>query len=188
MAFIDGDEFLFSPEQKLGPLLDGFIQNNAYAIAIHWACFGSSKFIAEPSGLIIENFRYRAPDDFEVNRHVKSIVYQRVPGIIKFNNPHLVSAPFKVFDEKLRIIDSPISSFKPTFSALRINHYLCQSKEYFSNVKKIAGNVDDDSSIVIKAEEWWLIHDQNDLLDHSVKSYIHPIKALINDGRVEKLE
>ena len=110
MAFIDSDEYLFSPEHtKIGQVLDSFLQKKVYALAIHWACFGSSNFVKEPSGLIIENYRHRAPDDFSVNKHVKSIVYQRVPGVIKFSNPHLVTVDYEVFDEKLRSISTPIS-------------------------------------------------------------------------------
>ena len=187
MAYIDSDEYLFSPEQKkIGPVLDGFLQQNIYALAVQWVCFGSNKFAREPSGLIIENYRHRAPDDFAVNKHVKSIIYQRLPGIIKFNNPHLVSADFQVFDEQLRPIDTPISPYEPTFSNLRINHYLCQSREYFENVKKFSGNADNEASNEIKREEWWIGHDRNDLLDHSVESYIHPIKALIHGDMLEK--
>ena len=183
MAFIDGDEFLFSPEQKLiGPVLDGFLQKNVYALGVHWACFGSSNFVKEPSGLIIENYRYRAPDDFPINKHVKSIVYQRVEGIIKFSNPHLVSADFQVFDEKLRSINTPVSSYEPVFSILRINHYLCQSREYFLNIKKYSGNADDDSGENIKEEAWWISHNQNDLYDCSVELYVYQINALINEN------
>ncbi|WP_158526011.1 glycosyltransferase [Polynucleobacter paneuropaeus] len=187
MAFIDGDEFLFAPEQKaIGPVLDEFLQKNVYALAIHWACFGSSNFVTEPSGLIIENYRHRAPDDFPVNKHIKSVVYQRVPGFISFNNPHLVSADFQVFDEILRPINTPISPYEPSFTSLRINHYLCQSREYFDKVKKFSGNADNDSSDEIKKEGCWIGHDRNDLLDHSVESYVHPVKNLIHREAVEK--
>ena len=188
MAFIDSDEYLFSPEQKvLQSLFDEFLEKNVYALAVHWACFGSSNFISEPSGLIIENYRYRAPDNFPVNKHIKSVVYQRVPGLISFNNPHLVSADFQVFDEVLRPINTPISPYNPSFSSLRINHYLCQSKEYFEKIKKFSGNADNDSSTEIKKEEWWIGHDRNDLLDHSVEPYVQPIKNLIHREAVEKL-
>lgn len=187
MAFIDGDEYLFSPEQKvLKSVLDSFLEKNVYALAIYWACFGSSNFVTEPSGLIIENYRHRAPDDFPVNKHIKSVVYQRVPGSISFNNPHLVSADFQVFDEILRPINTPISPYEPSFASLRINHYLCQSREYFDKVKKFSGNADNDSSDEIKKEGWWIGHDRNDLLDHSVESYVHQIKNLIHQEAVEK--
>jgi len=188
MAFIDGDEYLFSPEQKpLQSMLDQFLEKNVYALAIYWACFGSSNHVVEPSGLIIENYRYRAPDDFSVNKHIKSVVYQRIQGTIRFNNPHLVSANFQVFDEKLRPIYTPISPYDPSFSSLRINHYLCQSREYFEKIKKFSGNADNDSSTEVKKEEWWIGHDRNDLFDHSVESFVRPIKNLIHGETVEKL-
>lgn len=188
MAFIDSDEFLFSPECKnIGLVLDAFLQKDVYALAIHWACFGSSQFFEEPSGLIIENYRHRAPDDFPTNKHIKSMIYQRIPGDIRFDNPHLVTADFAVFDEKLRIIETPISPYSPTFSSLRINHYLCQSRQYFSHVKKYSGNADNDLGTDIKSEEWWTWHDRNDLLDHSVGLFVSPIKALRNGEKTEKL-
>ena len=187
MAFIDSDEYLFSPEHtKIGQVLDSFLQKKVYALAIHWACFGSSNFVKEPSGLIIENYRHRAPDDFSVNKHVKSIVYQRVPGVIKFSNPHLVTVDYEVFDEKLRSISTPISPYAPTFSSLRINHYLCQSREYFTTRKKYYGIADSDQGLNIKGEEWWITHDRNDVLDYSVVLYVQPIKNLIDGNQTEK--
>jgi hypothetical protein len=186
MAFIDSDEYLFSPEEKiLKSVFDGFLEKNVYALAIYWSCFGSSNFVTEPSGLLVENYRYRAPDDFPVNKHIKSVVYQRVPGEITFTNPHLVSTNNQVFDEKLRPISCPISPYEPSFSILRINHYVCQSREYFENIKKFSGNADNDSSYEIKNEAWWIGHNRNDLLDHSVEVFIQPIKNLIHLGVVE---
>jgi GT2 family glycosyltransferase len=187
MAFIDSDEYLFSLEnKKIGHVLDSFLQKNVYALAIHWACFGSSNFVKEPSGLIIENYRRRAPDDFLVNKHVKSIVYQRVAGVIKFSNPHLVTVDYEVFDEKLRSISTPISPYEPTFSSLRINHYLCQSREYFLTRKKNYGSADSDQEINIKSEGWWMTHDKNDVFDYSVERFIQPIKSLMNVSQAEK--
>ena len=187
MAFIDSDEYLFSPEHtKIGQVLDSFLQKKVYALAIHWVCFGSSNFVKEPSGLITENYSRRAPDDFFVNKHVKSIVYQRVAGVIKFSNPHLVTVDYEVFDEKLRSISTPISPYEPSFSRLRINHYLCQSREYFTTRKKYYGIADSDQGLNIKGEEWWITHDRNDVLDYSVELYVQPIKNLIDGNQTEK--
>ena len=95
-------------------------------------------------------------------------------------------AYYEVFDEKLRSISTPISPYAPTFSSLRINHYLCQSREYFSTRKKYYGNADGDQETNVKSEEWWITHDQNNVLDYSVELYVQPIKNLIDGNQTEK--
>src|SRR6202012_4310036 len=61
MAFIDGDEFLFpTTATDLSEVLADFMHEELSALAVYWACFGSSGYVREPEGLIIENYRHRA--------------------------------------------------------------------------------------------------------------------------------
>ena len=57
LAFIDVDEFLFSPRGPLPSVLKGYEQ---YAgIVIPWLLFGSSNHTDSPRGLVIENYVHR---------------------------------------------------------------------------------------------------------------------------------
>ncbi|MBT8528628.1 hypothetical protein G6711_04430 [Polynucleobacter paneuropaeus] len=98
----------------------------------------------------------------------------------------MVTVDYEVFDEKLRSLSAPISPYEPSFSRLRINHYLCQSREYFSTRKKYYGSSDSDQGTNIKSEEWWITHDQNNVMDYSVELYVQPIKSLMNVSQAEK--
>src|SRR3990167_2033923 len=75
MAFIDGDEFLFPVKDKSMEIaLKKYSGKKISALGVYWSCFGSSGHIKEPKGLIIENYKYRAEDNYSNNRHIKSIV------------------------------------------------------------------------------------------------------------------
>jgi hypothetical protein len=75
MAFIDGDEFLFPTRSRdLVKCLDELDNGLISAYGVYWSCFGSSRFLIEPPGLITEKYRHRAQHDFDPNSHLKSIV------------------------------------------------------------------------------------------------------------------
>jgi hypothetical protein len=51
MAFIDGDEFLFSPNHDtMDEALKQYVEDKISAIGVYWACFGSSGHLKEPQG------------------------------------------------------------------------------------------------------------------------------------------
>lgn len=183
MAFLDGDEFLFSPKSiEIQPILEEFFYRKISAIGVHWACFGSSGHIAEPQGLILENYRYRGPDDLYANRHIKSIIMGRQHDSIKIgNDPHLFRTPLGTYDEKMRLIESAITSNSATFENLRINHYMVQSRSFYLNFKKFGGTpMDVVGKPIIRPESWWNESDRNDLHDSSVEKFISPLKDLIS--------
>ena len=91
LAFIDIDEFLFSPvDQHLPNLLRPFA--DAPAVVVNWVSFGSGGHIARPAGGVLKNYTRRGDLDAVVpyahlrlpsgeyrpiNAHVKSIVDPR---------------------------------------------------------------------------------------------------------------
>src|SRR3989344_3573326 len=136
MAFIDGDEFLFpTSHDSMENALEEFSDKKISALGVYWACFGSSGYITEPSGLIVENYRYRAADGYENNRHIKSIVRGGQGASIQTSGtPHLFKTSFRTYDENLRpITGSGWTDYEPTYEKFRINHYICQSRSYFLN-------------------------------------------------------
>ena len=72
-AFIDVDEFLFSPSGQ--PVSERLREFEGHAgVIVNWQCYGTSGHTARPAGLTIENYTRRAKSGWARNRCVKSIV------------------------------------------------------------------------------------------------------------------
>lgn len=72
MAFLDIDEFLFSPQEDMKSVLREF--EDEVGIEVNWICYGSSGHDAAPTGGVLSSFLYRAPLQWKRNRQFKSIV------------------------------------------------------------------------------------------------------------------
>jgi hypothetical protein len=123
IAFIDSDEFLFSPTgQKLPELLAEYEQWPA--VGVNRLTFGTNGHVSKPEGLAIENYTRRSTEASSI----KSIVDpERTRRII---NPHA----FGYADDAHAVDENkePIEGwFTKSFTAsrLRINHYWTRSLE-----------------------------------------------------------
>jgi hypothetical protein len=179
MAFIDGDEFLFSPKNEgLIPCLEKFNYEKLSALGIHWACYGSSQHIDEPVGLIIENFNYRAELSHHKNKHIKSIVKGKQGSMIKIDNPHYFLTEYGTFDEKFRFLDrGGISQYEPTHQDFRINHYVTQSYNYYTNKKAKYLRPDNNSA---RGTSYWDEHNLNDVKDDLMLKFLPSLRNLIS--------
>jgi len=167
LAFIDGDEFIFPTEaDSIQTVLASFQYQKVSAIGVWWSCFGSGNHIQEPDGLIIDNYQLRAPSDFEANRHVKCIVRgHQGEHFSVSNNAHLFNTISGTFDEQLRqITHGYMPDLEPSYQMLRINHYVCQSLEYFKSFKQNSGSADA-GALAVRSDEWWVRHNRNELED-----------------------
>ena len=166
LAFIDGDEFLFpTPGSTLAEQLSHFENEPIDAIGIYWACFGSSGHIIEPAGLIIENYRQRAPFEFSANRHFKSLVRGGLGSAFSVTqNSHHFHTSRGTFDTRNRRLTTGFVDHEPCYSRLRVNHYVTQSREYFVQFKQHSGQADLSASSV-RSEDWWSDHDRNEIYD-----------------------
>ena len=72
MAFLDLDEFLFSPREDLKSVLRDY--ENEVGVEVNWVCYGSSGHNTAPTGGVLSSFVYRAPLQWKRNRQFKSIV------------------------------------------------------------------------------------------------------------------
>ena len=72
-AFIDIDEFLFSPAGQAIPETLRQFESHA-GVIVNWQCYGTSGRESRPVGLTIENYTHRAKSEWARNRRVKSIV------------------------------------------------------------------------------------------------------------------
>ena len=182
MAFIDGDEFLFPTKSTdvahaLRDIDDGFMS----ALGVYWSCYGSNHFLIEPTGLITENYRHRAADNFDRNAHIKSIVRGGLGSSVSVSsNSHIFITPNGTFDENRQLITSGYTNSTPTWNHLRINHYICQSRNYFESFKQTSGAADAGSNVV-RSEDWWQDHDKNDIYDRSLERFYSDLKKLMMD-------
>ena len=129
LAFIDLDEFLFSPTGRALPEI--LTEFEAWpGVAVTRMIYGTSGHEDKPDGLVIESYVKRA-----YNAHsIKSIVDPR-EVTSNVDNPHVFyyRSGFAV-DENKVLIDQPPFHFTPTRSCslLRINHYVTKSESEFA--------------------------------------------------------
>jgi hypothetical protein len=135
IAFIDLDEFLFSPTGRSLP--DMLTEYERWpGVGVNWALFGPSGHTARPDGLVIENY-VRRSDKKGHNDKIKSIVDPR--RVRNFCLAHFFvfhGEPHVAVDENHRLIDArPGSPYSTTdeisFERFRVNHYTTKSEEEF---------------------------------------------------------
>jgi len=155
-AFIDIDEFLFSPTGH--PVSEVLQQYEGHAgVIVNWQCYGTSGHTTRPIGLTIENYTRRAKTDWVRNRRVKTIVDPWLA--VEPQGPHLFTVQpgeALVTENKIpvRIVPAakwrrglrPMAAIAPhlpidpysinepsttrvSISTLRINHYVTRSQE-----------------------------------------------------------
>jgi len=148
VAFIDADEFLFSPRgKKLSRVLSKY--SKFPAVVVNWVSFGSSGQIKRPNALAIEAFTMRGPLDHQVpyshlriginndgspiyrpiNSHIKSIIRPSRTKEVG-SNPH----EFRYVDNAKAVNVLGIEQTGPwsepiQIDTLRINHYWSRSLE-----------------------------------------------------------
>jgi hypothetical protein len=149
IAFIDIDEFLFSPTGKpLPELLREF--DNHPGVVVNWRVYGTNGWEHPPDGLVIDNYPLRAPDDHPANRLVKSIVYpRRTLAPTQWEPAHLFRLRGNpVGEDKLPVLKH--ARVPPTTELLRINHYYAKSEEQSRRKAARPSAVDD-------AVGWWTV-------------------------------
>jgi len=177
LAFIDGDEFLFpTAHADIGQALEPFQHRRVSAIGAYWACFGSAGHVPEPAGLVVQNYRHRPPLlGFADNRHIKSLVRGRQACRVG-PNAHMFTTPWGTQDEIGRPVDFGLTTHAPSYTSLRINHYVTQSRQYFKQCKQTSGAADAGAAHV-RPDSWWDKHDRNDEIDDSMTPWLPRLQA-----------
>jgi hypothetical protein len=126
IAFIDVDEFLFSP--TLAPIAELLPKYEQWpGVGVNWALFGSSGHETRPEGLVLENYLYRA--DSAENRAIKSVVDpSRVFRCVNAHHFAYREGAGSAVDENKRPITGWLTE-SVSFERLRINHYYTKSEE-----------------------------------------------------------
>jgi Glycosyltransferase family 92 len=184
LAFLDTDEFLVPVQAASVPEALSVFDDCA-ALAVNWACFGSSG-LKRPPELQTEAFRRRLPDHHEDNRIFKSIV--NPAKVVASYNPHrfILAEPEVLVDEfRSPVIHAWRNDNDPFFgSRLRINHYRIRSEMEFS--EKLArwhdgahpelGNAE-------QAREFWRRCDEGDVIDETIQRFVPEVKRRLAGPR-----
>jgi hypothetical protein len=174
-AFIDLDEFLYSPSHPSLPFLLSNIPH-ACSMGVNWRCFGSGNQDSYDSRPVIERFNMR-PEVYKPNDHIKSIVRldQRV---YLGQDPHYFNCEFGTFSENGAIVPD---AFTPHSSnTFCINHYVTKSKEEYLE-KRGRGRAD-----IPAAEDIfdWTMYDElneNLIEDNQIKKFLQQLqRRLLN--------
>jgi hypothetical protein len=126
IAFIDLDEFLFSPTGR--PLPEVLTRYERWpAVGANWAVFGSSGHVTRPAGLVTESYLDRLRTG--QNRTIKSVVdplrVERCVGVHRFLYTELGAVDENEF---------PITGGQTkteSRSLLQVNHYMSKSLEEY---------------------------------------------------------
>ena len=188
MAFIDGDEFLYPTEARsVQEVLAYYQDKKLSALAVYWQMFGSNGHIDEPEGLLIDNYTRRAKLEARENRLVKSIV-RGGESMRAIKNSHVFLTENGTVDELLRpVLHGYLPDVEPTFNKIKINHYSCQSYNYYHGFKRTSGMADAGHSIP-RPDDWWESRDRNDIEDLTIHRFrgevvriMAELNAVLND-------
>jgi hypothetical protein len=128
IAFIDLDEFLFSPQQRdIRPILQKYADEPA--LYVYSLRFGSSGHVMRPDMPVVEAYLRREPLGRAATG--KSIVNPRFVRSIP-NAHHFGLWRGRTVNTRLKPTDSPRDGFEPdappVYDVLRINHYFYKSR------------------------------------------------------------
>ena len=200
-AFIDPDEYLFSPTgETVSDVLKEYEEHAG--VIVNWQCYGTSGHRTRPAGMTIESFVRRARRSWPRNRRVKTIVdpslavepqsahlFKVVSGralvtedlkpvrvVRRVNGQRLLRhvaawLPYLPFD--------PYAKFQPadgqvSVSKLRINHYVTRSTEELLSKYK-----DRDSMSAWDRRSHGRYHDRNEVEDPVLASRAARVREVI---------
>ena len=186
LFLIDADEFL-RPEVSDGSLAGlvqaWFADDAASAVAINWAIYGTSGEIRMRDLPVIERFRRRAPQDYSINRHVKSLVrVDRCSG--PDVTPHAVTLRSGGYvntrGEPVEWDQSKVAmgiTKKVVWDRLRIDHFVLKSRAEFERKRERGSAMAPRSATQRFKDEYFTAHDRNDVDDPMPAILVERMKA-----------
>ena len=124
LAFLDVDEFLFSPTGR--PLPEVLERFEPFAgVAVNWRAFGTSGHLERPPGLVIESYTRCANERAPVTLMINTIADPA--RVLRADTPH--NFEFRegaAVDEELHPVEGQRTKEHKS-RLLRINHYLTRS-------------------------------------------------------------
>lgn len=194
MGFIDTDEFLIPViDEDIPTAIDRIFNSfeekdirnkDAGGIGINWRIYGTSFHKEKPKGMVIENYKYRAKDDYLHNCHIKVICkpilvkrFQWHPHNVEYIDDSIVT-----ISEKGSEITGPYF-YDSGDEILRLNHYYTRSEKEFYYKTKVRGWADGSPDQIDKdylEKVLSRIDDGNDIFDPVCDKYIEVLKKRID--------
>ncbi len=173
LAFLDMDEFLLPVEADSVPEVLADYEKHA-ALAVNWACFGSSG-LREAPPLQTTGFRTRLRDDDDENRSYKSIV--DLSRVIGTYNPHrfMLAEPGVLVDEFGAAVTHPWRNENNPFFGhrLRINHYRLRSAaEFAAKVARWREGSHPEFGDPEAVRSYWERNDRADVVDDTIQRFV----------------
>ena len=177
IAFIDLDEFLFSPLGRPVPELLGEYEQFV-GVGANWCNFGDSGHETKPDGLVTENYVMRS-DDASRNWAVKSIV-DPARTVRCGGNPHYFEYADGALpvDENMQPFDKPGRTEGVSFERLRLNHYVTKSKE--ERARKLARPVAFDGRMKNPERVMERDRELNQVRDTTIQMYLPALKDALS--------
>ena len=191
-AFLDADEFIGNGAAggagaEAAESFAAFLARHAThcAIGLNWALFGSSGHVARPEGLLQEAFLQRARDDFEVNRHIKSVV--RPQYTMGVHHAHGFALDFPYYNaegEEIAwrteeyggaVVPFAYTENAPSVSGWRVNHYFCRWRGRWEEKVRLSQL----RAVFWRSEQDWVHHDRNEVLDPSALHWTPRDRAMM---------
>jgi hypothetical protein len=172
-AFIDVDEFLFSPAGYTVPDMLDKIQNKS-AVGVNWMCFGANKREDKTPGLVMERFIYRPLDSITINRHIKSIIWLD-QNVQIGGDPHFFHVEHGTYSEDGILITGPFCP--PSTRLFRINHYKTKSKSEW--IERCSQGKADNANYKI---DWDTYNEVQDMVveDHTISRWLPAVKRSVD--------
>ena len=177
VAFLDCDEFLFSPcHATISEAIEAVASPEWGAIGVNWMCFGASGQEEADPRPVIERFTLRPTDGFQPNRHIKTIArMDRVQST--GSSSHVFETHGGTFSELGQQTSGPFTLL-PTHSRLRINHYHTKSRQEY--LRRIArGNADGAPARSLSEFEGY---QAADIDDRAIWRFLPALKERLNDS------
>ncbi len=175
IAFIDVDEFLFSPTGQ--PLPEVLADYEAWpGVAVAWVMFGTGGHRTRPVGLVIENY-LRTIARVEGGMNMKSIVDPT--RVTTYASAHHCAYPYlSAVDENHVPVDGH-TLVPPSVERLRLNHYHWKSEEEY--VAKCARKRAVGRPLDVPTEEYfeWLRAAEEGVTDETILMFLPALRAAL---------
>ena len=155
-----------------------FARPEVSAAGLSYALYGSSGRVEPGTGLVIERFSRRAPDDSAWHKGVKSMV--RPEQLVGMKNPHVVLiAEGQYVDDRGDLIcwgPRPAMTQSISWNSLRVDHFVIKSRQEFE-IKRRRGRADQPRGVMDRDEEFFPDRDSNEILDPVPEALVSRTKA-----------
>jgi glycosyltransferase involved in cell wall biosynthesis len=165
LLMIDLDEFVWSPYSR--DLREVLVRcKDIGQIQVEHTVFGSSGLVKNPLS-VVDGYRYRSSDTPTKTPGMRKYFVNTKFRFISLNVHHATFAALEDEKNKFKVVNDPY---------FRLNHYCCQSVEFWRDVKCKRGDV---NNYRVRTMEDFDVMDQNQVEDTGLVEQNEPIIHLL---------